>query len=38
MKNVQTGRSTVLRWSAYCYGTGLNENRDFSTSTLRRVR
>ncbi len=38
MTNVQTGRSTLLRWSPYRYGTGLNETRDFSTNALRRVR
>lgn len=38
MTNVQTGRSTILRWSPYRYGTGLNETRDFSTNALRRVR
>lgn len=38
MTNVQTGRSTVLRWSPYRYGAGLNETRDFSTNALRRVR
>jgi len=38
MTNLQTGRSTVLRWSPYRYGAGLNETRDFSTNALRRVR
>lgn len=38
MTNVQTGRSTVLRWSPYHYGAGLNEMRDFSTNALRRIR
>jgi hypothetical protein len=38
MKNVQTGRSTILRWSPYRYSAGLNEARDFSTNALRRVR
>ncbi len=38
MTNVQTGRVTLLRWSPYRYGAGLNEARDFSTNALRRVR
>ncbi len=38
MKNVQTGRSTVLRWSPYQYDAKLNEVRDFSTNALKRVR
>lgn len=38
MKNLQTGRATILRWSPYRYGAGLNEARDFSTNALKRVR
>ena len=38
MVNHQTGKSTELRWRNYRFGTGLVDERDFSTNSLRRVR
>jgi hypothetical protein len=38
MENHQTGRSTDLHWHGYRFDSGLDENRDFSTNSLRRVR
>ena len=37
MENHQTGKSTVLRWTAYEFQTGLTE-RDFDQNSLRRAR
>ena len=37
MVNHLTGKSTVMRWSDYSFGTDLNE-RDFSKTGLKRVR
>jgi hypothetical protein len=37
MVNHQTGKSTVLEWSAYQFRTGLDE-RDFDQNSLRRAR
>lgn len=38
MLNHQTRKSTELIWSNYRFGTGLDDARDFSTNSLRRVR
>lgn len=38
MQNHQTGRSTELQWREYRFDSGLDENRDFSTNSLRRIR
>ena len=38
MANVQTAKSTELRWRNFAFGTGLDADRDFSTNSLRRVR
>jgi len=38
MVNHQTGKSTELVWRDYRFATGLSEERDFSTNSLRRVR
>ena len=38
MHNHQTGRSTDLEWRDYQFDSGLDENRDFSTNSLRRIR
>lgn len=38
MTNHQTGKSTELRWQNYAFATGLDEDRDFSTNSLRRAR
>ncbi|MFW6094235.1 MAG: outer membrane lipoprotein-sorting protein [Pseudomonadota bacterium] len=38
MENLQTGKSTVLRWEAYRFDTGLLPDRDFSTNSLERAR
>jgi outer membrane lipoprotein-sorting protein len=38
MQNHQTGRSTKLEWRNYEFDTGLDESRDFSTNSLRRIR
>ena len=38
MHNHQTRRSTELQWRNYRFGTGLEEIRDFSTNSLRRIR
>ena len=37
MKNHQTGKSTILRWSQYQFRMGLTD-RDFDQSSLRRAR
>jgi len=38
MVNHQTGKSTELVWRDYRFATGLSDERDFSTNSLRRVR
>ncbi|MEJ2090443.1 MAG: outer membrane lipoprotein-sorting protein, partial [Gammaproteobacteria bacterium] len=38
MANVQTGKSTELEWRNFEFGTGLDAERDFSTTSLRRAR
>lgn len=38
MVNHQTRKSTELVWRDYRFATGLSEERDFSTNSLRRVR
>jgi outer membrane lipoprotein-sorting protein len=38
MENQQTGKSTELEWRNFRFGTGLDESRDFTTNSLRRVR
>ena len=38
MLNHQTGKSTELHWNGYQFGTGLMEDRDFTTNSLKRVR
>jgi len=38
MHNHQTGKSTDLYWHDYRFAVGLDDERDFSTSSLRRVR
>lgn len=38
MRNHQTGKSTELHWQSYQFGTGLMEDRDFTTNSLKRVR
>jgi len=38
MANHQTGKSTDLFWQDYRFAVGLDGERDFSTSSLRRVR
>ena len=38
MRNHQTGKSTELHWRGYQFGTGLMEDRDFTTNSLKRVR
>ncbi len=38
MVNHQTGKSTALHWRNYRFATGLHEERDFSTNSLRRAR
>src|SRR5262245_42924327 len=37
MENHQTGKSTELFWQEYRFGTGLTDERDFSTNSLKRV-
>ncbi len=38
MTNHQTGKTTELLWRNYQFGTGLMDERDFSTNSLLRVR
>ena len=38
MHKHQTGRSNDLEWRDYQFDSGLDENRDFSTNSLRRIR
>ena len=38
MTNQLTGKSTLLEWSNYEFGTGLSAERDFSVASLRRQR
>jgi outer membrane lipoprotein-sorting protein len=38
MQNLQTQRSTELLWHDYKFQVGLDDNRDFSVNSLRRVR
>ena len=38
MHNHQTGKSTELHWQGYQFKTGLMEDRDFTTNSLKRVR
>ena len=38
MQNVQTGRSTILVWTGFRFRTGLDAERDFSVTSLRRSR
>lgn len=38
MANVQTGKSTELRWQNFEFDTGQDAERDFSTNSLRRAR
>ncbi|MEM1433549.1 MAG: outer membrane lipoprotein-sorting protein [Pseudomonadota bacterium] len=38
MVNLITGKSTVLEWRNYRFGTGLDADRDFSVASLRRQR
>lgn len=38
MRNHQTGKSTELHWDEYRFRTGLLEDRDFTTNSLKRVR
>lgn len=38
MLNHQTGKSTELHWDEYRFKTGLMEDRDFTTNSLKRVR
>jgi len=37
MKNLQTGKSTILEWSDYEFQTGLT-NKDFDSKALKRIR
>jgi outer membrane lipoprotein-sorting protein len=37
MENLQTGKSTELRWGEYAFNVGLVDERDFSTNSLKRV-
>ncbi len=38
MTNARTGKSTLLHWQDFRYGTGLSASRDFSVNALQRVR
>jgi len=38
MVNLQTGKTTELRWQGYRFAVGLNAERDFSTNALARAR
>jgi hypothetical protein len=38
MENLQTGKSTELRWQDYRFAVGLSAERDFSTNALARAR
>jgi hypothetical protein len=37
MTNLQTGKSTELLWGDYAFRVGLQDERDFSTNSLKRV-
>lgn len=38
MENRMTGKSTLLEWSNFAFGSGLDAERDFSVASLRRQR